>query len=90
MGPRPHRKSQSAAGKRRLLKLKKTVGIGCSRPGGSWRFIMHAADRTNHKNEIVFLEVLEPERIIFQYPDPVHNFLPTMVFAEEGGKIRLT
>lgn len=51
---------------------------------------MHAADRTNHKNKIVFLEVLEPERIIFQYPDPVHKFLLTMVFAEESGKTRLT
>ena len=49
--------------------------------------IVHAADRANHKNEIVFLEVLEAERIIFQYLDPVHNIVLT-VFAEEGGKAR--
>lgn len=51
---------------------------------------MHAADRTNHKNEIIFLEVPEPERIIFQDLDPVRNCLLTMVFAEESGKTRLT
>lgn len=40
---------------------------------------MHAANDTNHKNEIVFLEVPEPECIIFQYPDP-----SAQVFADRG------
>jgi hypothetical protein len=51
---------------------------------------MHAADHINHKDEFVFLEALEPDRITFQYLDPVHNFLLTMSFAEERGRARIT
>lgn len=60
-----------------------------SRSSGHWRFITHAANRANDKNEIIFVEALEPKSIIFQYPDPVPNFLLTMLFAEEDGKAQL-
>ena len=32
------------------------------RPGGVWRFAMHGPDGTDYKNEIVFIEVVRPER----------------------------
>jgi uncharacterized protein YndB with AHSA1/START domain len=60
------------------------------RPGGRWRFIMHDLDGTDHKDESVFFEVVEPKRIVFQHLDPVHNFQMTMIFADEAGKTRLT
>jgi hypothetical protein len=41
------------------------------------------------KNESVFLELVEPERIVFQHLDLVHNFQMTMIFADEAAKTRL-
>src|SRR6266852_4602923 len=34
------------------------------RPGGVWRFIMHGPDGTDYKNEIVYVEVVKPERLV--------------------------
>jgi hypothetical protein len=59
-----------------------------SRPGRDWRFITHAPHRADHNKEIIFLEVPEPECIIFQYPDPASDCLLTAVWAEEGGRRR--
>jgi uncharacterized protein YndB with AHSA1/START domain len=56
------------------------------RPGGHWRFIMHDPDGTDHKNESVFLEVVEPERIVFHHLDRAHNFQMTMIFARKPGR----
>jgi uncharacterized protein YndB with AHSA1/START domain len=60
------------------------------RPGGHWRFVMQAPDGARYENESDFLEVVEPERIVFDHLEPVHRFLMTMTFDEEGGKTRLT
>jgi uncharacterized protein YndB with AHSA1/START domain len=54
------------------------------RPGGAWRFIMHAPDGTNFPNESVFVEIAPPERIVFRHLAPVHAFLATAEFAEHG------
>ena len=59
------------------------------RPGGRWRFTMHAPDGTDYGNECEFAEVVRPERIVFQHLEPVHRFQMTMTFAEEGGATRL-
>jgi uncharacterized protein YndB with AHSA1/START domain len=37
------------------------------RPGGAWRFILHGPDGTNYPNESVFVEVVKPERIVFDH-----------------------
>ncbi len=63
-------------------------------PGGTWRFTMHGPDGRDYKNKIVFLEVIEPERLVYQHSDdgetePV-NFHVTVNFASEGDKTRLT
>lgn len=62
------------------------------RSGGVWRLIMHAPDGTNFPNEIVFVEIAPPERIVFRHLAPVHAFLATAEFAEHanGTAIRLT
>ncbi|HEV8580761.1 MAG TPA: SRPBCC family protein [Thermoanaerobaculia bacterium] len=64
------------------------------RPGGVWRFVMHGPDGTDYQNRIVFLEIVEPERLVYKHdPDketePV-SFEVTVTFAEEGGKTRIT
>jgi uncharacterized protein YndB with AHSA1/START domain len=64
------------------------------RPGGEWRFVMHAPDGTDYKNRIVYVEVVPPERLVYKHrgedgDEPV-QFLSTITFAAEGGKTRLT
>jgi uncharacterized protein YndB with AHSA1/START domain len=63
------------------------------RPGGVWRFVMHAPDGVDYPNKIVFAEVVEPERLVFSHgsgaPDDA-GFEVTITFADEGGKTRLT
>lgn len=54
------------------------------RPGGVWRFIMHSPDGAHFPNESVFVEIVQPKRIVFRHLAPVHGFLATAEFAEEG------
>lgn len=38
-------------------------------PGGAWRFVMHGPDGTDYDNKITFIEMSEPERIVFSHGD---------------------
>jgi len=59
------------------------------RPGGVFRFHMHGPDGRNYRNEIVYREVVEPERLVYDHiSEPF--FHVTVTFAEENGKTRLT
>jgi uncharacterized protein YndB with AHSA1/START domain len=63
------------------------------RPGGEWRFIMHAPNGVDYPNRIVFLEVVEPERLVYSHgsgdnADP--GFQAIVTFADEGRQTRLT
>lgn len=59
------------------------------KPGGSWRFVMHGPDGTDYRNESRFIEVAEPERIVFRHiTGPL--FQATATFADEGGGTRIT
>lgn len=60
------------------------------RPGGLWRFVMHGPDGVDYQNKSVFVEIVKPERIVFQHLKPMHRFQMTMTFAEQAGKTRLT
>jgi len=58
------------------------------RPGGAWRFIMHGPDGVDYPNEIIFHEVVKPERLVYSHgPAPV--FHVTVLFEDEHGKTRL-
>jgi uncharacterized protein YndB with AHSA1/START domain len=59
------------------------------RPGGQWNFIMQGPDGTRFENENVFVEVHEPERIVF---DPVSTppFRVIVSLAEDGSGTRLS
>jgi uncharacterized protein YndB with AHSA1/START domain len=54
------------------------------RPGGTWRFIMHSPEGARFPNESVFVEIVQPERIVFRHLAPVHGFLATAEFAKKG------
>lgn len=60
------------------------------RPGGWWRHTMHGPDGTDYRNESVFVEVVEPERIVFDHERTMHRFRMTITFAELGGRTLLT
>ena len=44
------------------------------RPGGAWRFVMHGPDGVDYQNASDFVEVVKPERIVFQHLRPMHRF----------------
>jgi uncharacterized protein YndB with AHSA1/START domain len=59
------------------------------RPGGFWRFVMRGPNGAEYPNESVFVEIVEPERLVFQHLRPVHRFQVTADFEDLGGKTRL-
>ena len=59
------------------------------RPGGTWRFDMHAPDGTIFSNLSVFDEVA-PERIVLRHLETIHAFKMTMTLAKENEGTRLT
>ena len=65
------------------------------RPGGVWRYVMHGPDGRDYQNRITYLEVAEPERLVYLHGggegelEPV-NFRTTVTFAERDGKTHLT
>jgi uncharacterized protein YndB with AHSA1/START domain len=61
------------------------------RPGGAWRFTMHAPDGSAYPMEKEFVEVVPLERIVVRHLNPPsHRFLQTILFADEAGGTRIT
>jgi uncharacterized protein YndB with AHSA1/START domain len=61
------------------------------RPGGAWHIVMHAPNGTNYDNASEFIEVIKPERIVFQHLEPVHRFQMTMIYEDVApARTRLT
>lgn len=59
------------------------------RPGGRWNLIMHGPDGTDYPNRKVYLEVVRPERVVYDHvSDPKHR--QTVTFEDAGGRTRLT
>ena len=59
------------------------------RPGGIWRFVMHAPDGSTSEHECVFLELVAPERIVFRHLRAVHEYQATVTLAEQREGTRL-
>jgi uncharacterized protein YndB with AHSA1/START domain len=62
------------------------------RVGGVWRFVMHGPDGVDYPNKITYLEIMKPERLVYDHGDAGAQgyFQTTVTFAEEGLKTRLT
>ncbi|MDB6093320.1 MAG: hypothetical protein JWM32_882 [Verrucomicrobia bacterium] len=67
------------------------------RPGGLFRTVMRTPDGTEYPTRGVFLEVVEPERIVFTdafdvswQPNPDIFFTAITTFDDVGGKTRYT
>src|SRR4051812_32810373 len=37
------------------------------KPGGAWRYVMQGPDGRDYQNKVTFVEVVEPERIVFKH-----------------------
>ena len=61
------------------------------RPGGIWRLTMHGPDGTNYPNRISFLEVVKPERLVYDHGDDANPrmFHVTTNFAAEGARTKI-
>ena len=62
------------------------------RPGGVWRFTMHGPDGANYPNKITYVEIVKPERLVYDNGDKGQPgyFQSTVTFAEEGMQTRLS
>ena len=60
------------------------------RPGGRWRFTMRGPDGAVYRIAKDFIEVVRPERVVYENLDPSHRFRMTMTFAERQGGTELT
>ncbi len=64
------------------------------RPGGTWRFVMHGPDGTDYLNQIVYTEVVKPERLAYrQSGEGDHDeikFQSEVTFVDKGGKTEVT
>lgn len=65
------------------------------RPGGVWRFMMHGPDGTDYPNRIIFLEIVKPERLVYDHDGDGdegidHRFRSTVTFEEKDGKTTVT
>jgi uncharacterized protein YndB with AHSA1/START domain len=56
------------------------------RVGGLWRFLMRGPDGTECPNEMVFRELVVPERVMLEHLGSVHHFFLTITFTEKAGK----
>lgn len=69
---------------------------GCEmdfRPGGAYRFVMRGPDGNDYPFHGVYLEIAEPERIVFTAiidDAPGNELVTTATFAEEGARTLLT
>ncbi|NLP82141.1 polyketide cyclase, partial [Acinetobacter baumannii] len=59
------------------------------KPGGHWRFIMHGPDGTDYPNHSVFVEIVKPERLVFDHQSSP-RFRVVATFTEEAGKTKIT
>jgi uncharacterized protein YndB with AHSA1/START domain len=58
------------------------------RPGGTWRFVMHGPDGTDYDVRAIFIDVVKPERLVFDHGEP--PFRVTVTFHEESHGTRVT
>lgn len=59
------------------------------RTGGVWHFTMHGPDGRDYLNKFVYIEVVRPERIVYDHvTGPL--FRATATFAERGKQTEIT
>jgi uncharacterized protein YndB with AHSA1/START domain len=54
------------------------------RPGGSWRFVMHGPDGSDHPNVNVFRAVEPPHRVEVEHVSENHHFVLDITLSARG------
>jgi uncharacterized protein YndB with AHSA1/START domain len=52
--------------------------------GGEWRIVMRAQDGATYDNRSRFLEIVRPEKIVYEHLQPMHHFTMTMTYRDVG------
>ena len=62
------------------------------RPRGVWQFIMHGPDGVDYPNNVIYIEVKEPERLFYDHGEPGEPsyFQVTVTFDDMAGKTKLS
>ena len=63
------------------------------RPGGAWRYVMRGPDGNDYPFDGVYVEVIEPERLVFDgsiHGSPEHRVWTEVAFTEHEGKTEVT
>lgn len=63
------------------------------KPGGVWRYVMHAPDGNEYPFDGVFVEVVEPERLVFDgfiHGSAEQRVWSEVTFADRDGKTEIT
>jgi uncharacterized protein YndB with AHSA1/START domain len=66
------------------------------RPGGAWRKCMRSPEGVDYWRSGIYLEVVEPERLVFTYisddpqSDPDHETIVTIILEDLGAKTLMT
>jgi uncharacterized protein YndB with AHSA1/START domain len=55
------------------------------RPGGHWRFVLHGPNGADYQNESVFVEIVKPERLVFNHVSGP-KFQMTLTLDDRAGK----
>jgi uncharacterized protein YndB with AHSA1/START domain len=59
------------------------------KPGGVWRFVMHGPDGVDYQNKNIYVEVADPERLVFDHISGP-RFRMSVTFADRGGKTEVS
>ena len=59
------------------------------KPGGLWKYVMHGPAGRDFQNEMRFVEIVEPERIVLEHLS-VPQFTLTAIFDELGSRTKLS
>ena len=59
------------------------------KPGGAWTHVMHGPDGRDYQNKIVYIEVVKPERIVYDHVSSP-PFRVTVTFDDVNGKTKMT
>jgi uncharacterized protein YndB with AHSA1/START domain len=57
------------------------------KPKGKWEFVMHGPDGTNYLNEMVFQEIVAPNKIVMRHSVEPHFTLTVTIEDIEGGAV---
>lgn len=59
------------------------------RNGGQWTLTMHGPDGTDYPNELTFVDIDPPRRVVIEHVAEVHHFVLTVTLEADGTGTRV-